>query len=171
MKIWFQNRRMKWRNSKERELIAHGGSREQTLPTKHNPNPDLSDPVASPTAATAGEGGSGPGDPGEQTPQQSAAAATQSLHRIWSEAAAAAAAAAAVATPLPPLPPPQFATSAAERMRLVAMQATDDADASPVGCGGDDDCEDGDVDGGSDGGGVIGDSDDSEDEMEEINVT
>jgi hypothetical protein len=37
---------MKWRNSKERELIAHGGCREQTLPTKHNPNPDLSDPVS-----------------------------------------------------------------------------------------------------------------------------
>ena len=35
---------MKWRNSKERELIAQGGSREQTLPTKNNPNPDLSDP-------------------------------------------------------------------------------------------------------------------------------
>lgn len=35
---------MKWRNSKERELIAHGGCREQTLPTKNNPNPDLSDP-------------------------------------------------------------------------------------------------------------------------------
>ncbi len=35
---------MKWRNSKERELIAQGGSREQTLPTKSNPNPDLSDP-------------------------------------------------------------------------------------------------------------------------------
>ena len=35
---------MKWRNSKERELIATGGSREQTLPTKNNPNPDLSDP-------------------------------------------------------------------------------------------------------------------------------
>lgn len=43
VKIWFQNRRMKWRNSKERELLAAGGSRDQTLPTKHNPNPDLSD--------------------------------------------------------------------------------------------------------------------------------
>ena len=43
VKIWFQNRRMKWRNSKERELLSTGGSREQTLPTKHNPNPDLSD--------------------------------------------------------------------------------------------------------------------------------
>ncbi|CAH0385309.1 unnamed protein product [Bemisia tabaci] len=43
VKIWFQNRRMKWRNSKERELLASGGSREQTLPTKNNPHPDLSD--------------------------------------------------------------------------------------------------------------------------------
>ncbi|XP_045127171.1 homeobox protein DBX1-like [Portunus trituberculatus] len=43
VKIWFQNRRMKWRNSKERELLAAGGTREQTLPTKNNPNPDLSD--------------------------------------------------------------------------------------------------------------------------------
>ncbi|XP_076618284.1 homeobox protein Dbx [Colletes latitarsis] len=43
VKIWFQNRRMKWRNSKERELLATGGSREQTLPNKNNPNPDLSD--------------------------------------------------------------------------------------------------------------------------------
>lgn len=34
---------MKWRNSKERELLASGGSREQTLPNKNNPNPDLSD--------------------------------------------------------------------------------------------------------------------------------
>ena len=48
MKIWFQNRRMKWRNSKERELIAQGGCREQTLPTKNNPNPDLSDPQQHP---------------------------------------------------------------------------------------------------------------------------
>ncbi|XP_002035007.2 bromodomain-containing protein 4B [Drosophila sechellia] len=43
VKIWFQNRRMKWRNSKERELLASGGSRDQTLPNKNNPNPDLSD--------------------------------------------------------------------------------------------------------------------------------
>lgn len=43
VKIWFQNRRMKWRNSKERELLSAGGSREQTLPTRSNPNPDLSD--------------------------------------------------------------------------------------------------------------------------------
>lgn len=34
---------MKWRNSKERELLSSGGCREQTLPTKANPNPDLSD--------------------------------------------------------------------------------------------------------------------------------
>ncbi|KAK4336973.1 hypothetical protein RND71_044192 [Anisodus tanguticus] len=43
VKIWFQNRRMKWRNSKERALLPHGGSREQTLPSKNNPNPDLTD--------------------------------------------------------------------------------------------------------------------------------
>ncbi|CAM9549068.1 unnamed protein product [Lampetra planeri] len=43
VKIWFQNRRMKWRNSKERELLSAGGCREQTLPTKGNPHPDLSD--------------------------------------------------------------------------------------------------------------------------------
>lgn len=34
---------MKWRNSKERELLSAGGSREDTLPSKDNPNPDLSD--------------------------------------------------------------------------------------------------------------------------------
>ena len=33
------------RRGKEKE-IAHGGCREQTLPTKHNPNPDLSDPAS-----------------------------------------------------------------------------------------------------------------------------
>ncbi|XP_060796616.1 homeobox protein DBX1-A [Neoarius graeffei] len=43
VKIWFQNRRMKWRNSKERELLSSGGCREQTLPTRTNPHPDLSD--------------------------------------------------------------------------------------------------------------------------------
>ena len=43
VKIWFQNRRMKWRNSKERELLSSGGSRDATLPNKANPNPDLSD--------------------------------------------------------------------------------------------------------------------------------
>lgn len=37
---------MKWRNSKERELLASGGSRDQTLPNKNNPNPDLSDAKA-----------------------------------------------------------------------------------------------------------------------------
>lgn len=58
VKIWFQNRRMKWRNSKERELLASGGSRDQTLPNKNNPNPDLSDartdrqPSMSPTSAS-----------------------------------------------------------------------------------------------------------------------
>jgi hypothetical protein len=43
VKIWFQNRRMKWRNSKERELLSSGGSREATIPNKGNPHPDLSD--------------------------------------------------------------------------------------------------------------------------------
>lgn len=58
VKIWFQNRRMKWRNSKERELLSSGGSREQTLPTKSNPNPDLSD-VSSSTAAAGSTNGHG----------------------------------------------------------------------------------------------------------------
>lgn len=49
---------MKWRNSKERELLASGGSRDQTLPNKNNPNPDLSDartdrqPSLSPASAS-----------------------------------------------------------------------------------------------------------------------
>ena len=35
---------MKWRNSKERELLSTGGgSRDVTLPSKDNPHPDLSD--------------------------------------------------------------------------------------------------------------------------------
>jgi len=50
VKIWFQNRRMKWRNSKERELLSQGGTREQTLPSKDNQNPDLSDPLDHPGA-------------------------------------------------------------------------------------------------------------------------
>ncbi|XP_023344952.1 homeobox protein DBX1 [Eurytemora carolleeae] len=48
VKIWFQNRRMKWRNSKERELLASGGNRDQTLPNKNNPNPDLTDTSPTP---------------------------------------------------------------------------------------------------------------------------
>ncbi|KAH7642262.1 homeobox protein dbx1-a-like [Dermatophagoides farinae] len=52
VKIWFQNRRMKWRNSKERELLSNGGTREQTLPTKNNPNPDLSDPICTKSASS-----------------------------------------------------------------------------------------------------------------------
>ena len=36
---------MKWRNSKERELLSSGGSRDATLPSKDNPNPDLSDVI------------------------------------------------------------------------------------------------------------------------------
>ena len=34
---------MKWRNSKERELLSTGGSRDSTLPNKGNQNIDLSD--------------------------------------------------------------------------------------------------------------------------------
>ena len=33
---------MKWRNSKERELLSVGVSRDVTLPSKDNPYPDLS---------------------------------------------------------------------------------------------------------------------------------
>ncbi|GIY54763.1 hypothetical protein CEXT_689141 [Caerostris extrusa] len=43
LKIWFQNRRMKWRNSKSVVNCCPAEAPEQTLPTKHNPNPDLSD--------------------------------------------------------------------------------------------------------------------------------
>ncbi|OCT83606.1 homeobox protein DBX1-like [Xenopus laevis] len=58
VKIWFQNRRMKWRNSKERELLSSGGCREQTLPTKFNPHPDLSDVLKK----SSGEGPLCPGN-------------------------------------------------------------------------------------------------------------
>jgi hypothetical protein len=34
---------MKWRNSKERELLSSGGNRDSTIPSKENPHPDLSD--------------------------------------------------------------------------------------------------------------------------------
>lgn len=34
---------MKWRNSKERELLSSGGNRDATIPSKENPHPDLTD--------------------------------------------------------------------------------------------------------------------------------
>ncbi|GFO18109.1 homeobox protein dbx1 [Plakobranchus ocellatus] len=55
VKIWFQNRRMKWRNSKERELLSTGGTRESTLPNKSNPNPDLSDVKGADESKSQGE--------------------------------------------------------------------------------------------------------------------
>ncbi|XP_055601498.1 homeobox protein 5 [Uranotaenia lowii] len=79
VKIWFQNRRMKWRNSKERELLASGGSREQTLPNKNNPNPDLSDarndrqsslsPPLSPNSVTPGNTDQQPNQQQQQSQQ------------------------------------------------------------------------------------------------------
>ena len=49
---------MKWRNSKERELLSSGGgSRDVTLPGKDNPHPDLSDALRHhDMTAAAGEG-------------------------------------------------------------------------------------------------------------------
>ncbi|XP_072340095.1 homeobox protein DBX2-like [Scyliorhinus torazame] len=41
VKIWFQNRRMKWRNTKERELLTQGCSLEQTLQEKPASTSDL----------------------------------------------------------------------------------------------------------------------------------
>ncbi len=38
VKIWFQNRRMKWRNSKERELLASGGNRCGNRPIYFKPS-------------------------------------------------------------------------------------------------------------------------------------
>uniref|UniRef100_A0A182PCB3 Homeobox domain-containing protein n=1 Tax=Anopheles epiroticus TaxID=199890 RepID=A0A182PCB3_9DIPT len=76
VKIWFQNRRMKWRNSKERELLANGGSRDQTLPNKNNPNPDLSDARTdrqtslSPPPPASPPQGSTPHDTQQQQQQQ-----------------------------------------------------------------------------------------------------
>lgn len=64
---------MKWRNSKERELLASGGSRDQTLPNKNNPNPDLSDaktdrqPSMSPPTSISPPNG----DPQQLSQQQS----------------------------------------------------------------------------------------------------
>ena len=51
VKIWFQNRRMKWRNSKERELLTggggHCGQREQQLTLQ----PSKPDTTSGPTMA------------------------------------------------------------------------------------------------------------------------
>ncbi|XP_048405472.2 homeobox protein DBX2-like [Stegostoma tigrinum] len=43
VKIWFQNRRMKWRNTKERELLTQGCLFEQTLQAKPVSASDLND--------------------------------------------------------------------------------------------------------------------------------
>ncbi|XP_062570081.1 homeobox protein DBX1-A-like [Saccostrea cucullata] len=45
VKIWFQNRRMKWRNSKEREMLSGGGSRDSSLPCKSDSNNDGEDVI------------------------------------------------------------------------------------------------------------------------------
>ncbi|XP_033752614.1 homeobox protein DBX1-A-like [Pecten maximus] len=44
VKIWFQNRRMKWRNSKERELLSSGGSRDSTLTAKEETDSQFDQP-------------------------------------------------------------------------------------------------------------------------------
>jgi hypothetical protein len=60
---------MKWRNSKERELLASGGSRDQTLPNKNNPNPDLSDAKTDRPVSLSPHSLS-PSNPSEQQQQQ-----------------------------------------------------------------------------------------------------
>ena len=44
---------MKWRNCKERELLSSGSCRQVTLPSKDNPNPDLSDVTRSEVGVAA----------------------------------------------------------------------------------------------------------------------
>lgn len=46
VKIWFQNRRMKWRNTKERELLTQGYSLEHTLQEKHLSTTDSNNGIA-----------------------------------------------------------------------------------------------------------------------------
>jgi hypothetical protein len=141
---------MKWRNSKERELIAHGGSREQTLPTKHNPNPDLSDAVISSTVVASNVA------PYKMTTMHGSQ--SPNLHSLWplhEEATS--------------TPPTSHFASAAERMRLVAMQAKADvAAAAAKDVDGDDMTAE---DGGSDCNGGSDEEDDDDDDMEEIHVT
>ncbi|XP_006012514.2 homeobox protein DBX2 [Latimeria chalumnae] len=43
VKIWFQNRRMKWRNSKEKEMLANGCSHEEILQENTMANSTLND--------------------------------------------------------------------------------------------------------------------------------
>ncbi|XP_055625175.1 putative uncharacterized protein DDB_G0291608 [Toxorhynchites rutilus septentrionalis] len=82
VKIWFQNRRMKWRNSKERELLANGGSRDQTLPNKNNPNPDLSDARGDRTQSLSPPSSPPPtiSDQQQQQPQQQQSHSPQEQH-------------------------------------------------------------------------------------------
>ncbi|XP_032894028.1 homeobox protein DBX2 isoform X2 [Amblyraja radiata] len=46
VKIWFQNRRMKWRNTKERELLTQGYSLEHTLQEKRLSTTDSNNGIA-----------------------------------------------------------------------------------------------------------------------------
>ncbi|XP_051886678.1 homeobox protein DBX2-like [Pristis pectinata] len=46
VKIWFQNRRMKWRNTKERELLTQGCSLEHTLQEKPLSTSDSNNSIA-----------------------------------------------------------------------------------------------------------------------------